>query len=100
MPPPFLRLSHSAKLSFVGLKRLLYSINNELEQAIADYDRAIEIDPEYAIAYDSRGIAYRKRGELERLAGVYSATFAAGRSFGKPSWSRLAQSFPLVTNQD
>lgn len=45
---------------------------NELEQAIIDFDRAIELDPEYARAYASRGSAYRKLEKYEQAMGDYN----------------------------
>ena len=34
----------------------------DYDAAIADYSRAIEIDPNYAFAYYNRGLAYRRIG--------------------------------------
>jgi len=36
------------------------------DDAIADYDKAIALDPNDAIAYTDRGIAYGKKGEFDR----------------------------------
>ena len=33
------------------------------QRAIKDYDKAIQLDPDYAWAYNSRGYAYRKLGQ-------------------------------------
>jgi len=38
----------------------------EYEQAIKDYDKAIELNPEYATAYNNRGNAYAKLGEYDK----------------------------------
>ena len=38
----------------------------EFDKAIADCDRAIELDPELAMAYSNRGAAYIGKGEPER----------------------------------
>ena len=34
----------------------------DYDQAIADYTKAIRLDPEHAVAYNNRGFAYRNRG--------------------------------------
>ncbi|MGA9890878.1 MAG: tetratricopeptide repeat protein [Xanthobacteraceae bacterium] len=34
-------------------------------RAIADYDRAIALDPGFALAYNNRGAAYGKKGDLD-----------------------------------
>ncbi len=38
----------------------------EDQEAIADYTEAIRLDPDYAVAYNNRGLAYRYLGEYER----------------------------------
>lgn len=38
----------------------------EHDKAIADFNKAIELDPEYALAYSTRGFAYTKLGEKEK----------------------------------
>lgn len=43
---------------------LTHNAKGELDQAIADYDKAIELNPECASAYYNRGIAQYEKGEL------------------------------------
>ena len=43
----------------------------EYEKAISDYTRAIEINPRYAVAYNNRGLVYRKMGEYDRAISDY-----------------------------
>jgi tetratricopeptide (TPR) repeat protein len=38
----------------------------EYEKAIEDYNKAIELDPKFAIAYTNRGVAYDKLKEHEK----------------------------------
>lgn len=38
----------------------------EYDKAIADYDEAIRLDPDYALAYMNRAAAYRTKGDTER----------------------------------
>jgi Flp pilus assembly protein TadD len=38
----------------------------DLRRAIADFDRAIKLDPSYADAYIDRGIAFYRTGEFDR----------------------------------
>ncbi|HEY85645.1 MAG TPA: tetratricopeptide repeat protein [Chloroflexi bacterium] len=38
----------------------------DLEQAIADYNKAIDLNPDYAAAYSNRGVAYYYSGDLEQ----------------------------------
>jgi tetratricopeptide (TPR) repeat protein len=36
----------------------------DLDRALADYDRAIELVPYYALAYTNRGLAYFDKGDV------------------------------------
>ena len=69
-----------------------------LEEAIAEYDQAIELDPQYALAYTNRGNAYAGLGQLQRAiqdfdeairldpqdAGAYSNRGGAYVDLGQP----------------
>jgi tetratricopeptide (TPR) repeat protein len=44
----------------------------QFDRAIADYNKAIELDPRYAAAYNNRGYVYRQKGELDRAIADYS----------------------------
>ncbi len=43
-----------------------YASRKEFDLAIADYTKAIEINPKYARAYDGRGVAYTSKGDYPR----------------------------------
>jgi tetratricopeptide (TPR) repeat protein len=47
-------------------------ISTRADRAIADYSRAIEIDPKYIRAYFARGGAYEKKGQLDRAISDYT----------------------------
>jgi tetratricopeptide (TPR) repeat protein len=49
--------------------------NGDLGQAIADYSKAIQLNPQYGPAYDSRAMAYTAKGDYTRA--VADATKAA-----------------------
>ena len=42
------------------------------DRAIADYNEAILLSPEYAFAYASRGYAWRQKGDIDRAIADYS----------------------------
>jgi lipoprotein NlpI len=44
----------------------------DLDGASADFSRAIELDPKYAMAYNNRGIAKEKKGDLDGAIADYS----------------------------
>ena len=43
-----------------------YKAKGDLDRAIADYDQAIGLDPNYAPSLNSRGYAYQVKGDLDR----------------------------------
>jgi tetratricopeptide (TPR) repeat protein len=63
--------SETNSASFYYNKGLIYQDNNNLEQAVANYSKAIELDNNYALAYHYRGLIYieiaEKRKALEDL---------------------------------
>ena len=45
---------------------MAYYYKGEYDKAIADCNKAIELDPELALAYFDRGFAYMELGEKEK----------------------------------
>jgi tetratricopeptide (TPR) repeat protein len=43
-----------------------YRAKGDYDRAIADYDQAIQLQPDYAEAYNNRGVAYRNKGDYDR----------------------------------
>jgi tetratricopeptide (TPR) repeat protein len=48
------------------LRGVAYVDKEELDKALADFDEAIQSNPQYAKAYFGRGIAYRSKGDRAR----------------------------------
>lgn len=78
-----------------GKRGMAFSAHSDYEQAIADFDRALALDPLYAGAYLLRGIAFSARNDYEQavadfdrvLAVDVRATFAYAHR-GIASWKR------------
>jgi tetratricopeptide (TPR) repeat protein len=51
---------------------IAYAKRREYDQAIADYDKAIELDPKNAKAYYRRGYVYDIKGEHDRAMADYN----------------------------
>jgi tetratricopeptide (TPR) repeat protein len=60
----------------------------EYERAIEDYDRAIDIDPDDALAYNDRGVAYFALGEYERAIEDYDRAIEIDPDFDLPYYGR------------
>jgi len=48
------------------------SEKGELDQAIDDFTKAIELDPKLAFAYNNRGNVYRKKGNYDQAISDYT----------------------------
>jgi len=44
---------------------LVYANKEDMDRAISDWDKAIELDPDFSAVYYNRGIAYANRGETQ-----------------------------------
>ena len=68
--------------------------------AIPLYQRAIELDPNFALAYESRGVAYRNLGELELANQDYQKAFnLSGRVSDWEKYAIAAQFYSYVTGE-
>ena len=63
-----------------------YASKKEYDQAIADYTKALEIDPKYVGAYNDRGLAYTSKGDYERaIADVTRAVELTAEPTSRPT---------------
>jgi Tfp pilus assembly protein PilF len=51
-------------------------MRGNLEAALQDYDKAVSIDPRFAVALANRGDVYAKKGEKDRAIADYRAALA------------------------
>ena len=49
-----------------------WSIKGDYDRAIANYDKAIEINPIFVAAYNNRGNAYSKKGQHDQAISDYT----------------------------
>ena len=56
-------------------------LNNEHDKAIEAYTRAIALNPNYANAYNNRGLAYGNKGQLDRAIEDYNKAIALYPNF-------------------
>jgi Tfp pilus assembly protein PilF len=60
------RESQQSKARAYTNRGIAYDLKGDLDRAIADYTKAIAIDPNTAKAYTNRGISYAKKGQVDR----------------------------------
>jgi len=65
-----------------------YDELGEYQRALQDYDRAIELDPNYAKAYHNRGIAYDELGEYQRALQDYGCAIELDPNYAKAYHNR------------
>src|SRR5262249_52386876 len=72
---------------------------NDYERAIRDCSRAIELNPNYALALDNRGRAYREKGDYVRAIEDYDALIRlqpkSSTAWNNRCWSRALEGHHL-----
>ena len=63
-------------------------VAEQMELAVADYTSAIELDPEYAKAYNNRGNAYASLGDLDRALEDYDKALELDESLDLTYYNR------------
>ncbi|MFC1624161.1 tetratricopeptide repeat protein [Candidatus Omnitrophota bacterium] len=61
---------------------------SEFDQAILDFNKAIEINPRYAEAYDNLGDAYQKKGDLKKALYYFNKAIEIDPSLAKAYCNR------------
>jgi len=78
---PTLRPTLMPDASFYFDRALNYERVDDYENAIQDYDRAIQLDPNDSQAYKDRGRAYYKRGQYQRAIQDYDGAIQLDPNF-------------------
>ena len=58
---------------------LVHRAKGEIDEAIADYTHAIELNPRHAAAYNSRSKAFEARGEFDRASADHKKAVEIGQ---------------------
>src|SRR5258707_1136546 len=60
-----------------------YAAGKQWDLAIADYDRAIQSDPNAWLAFDERGFAYDSKGDFARAIQDYDGSIRLSPGWGQ-----------------
>lgn len=75
-----------------------YFLNNAYDKAITAYIRAIALDPNNAIAYDNRGIAFSRIGEPEKAITDWTISIKLDPNYA-PVYFRRGLAYQLITEE-
>jgi len=71
----------------------VYFHDGDLDRAIAEFTRAIELKADYAMAYCNRGVAYYNKGDLARAISDFSAAIKLKADYAEAYHSRAVAYF-------
>lgn len=60
-----------------------YQAKRDFRNAVADYDRAIQLNPNNSIMFSNRGIAYGSEGEVDHAIADFSEAIRLNPSFAE-----------------
>lgn len=72
MPPPFT----AAACSIGTTTSSTWEAQGDLDHALADFTKAVELDPNDATDYFNRGTVYKDKGDLDRALADYNRVIA------------------------
>ncbi len=64
--------NESRDAKFYNNRGAAYGEKGQYDQAVSDFNKAIEIDPRYNKAYNNRGIVYRLKGQYDRAVSDFN----------------------------
>jgi tetratricopeptide (TPR) repeat protein len=86
-PHPFELRRHEILLTPVG-RANAYNVKDDYDRAIADYDRAIRLDPNNPFPYNGRGSAYDGKKDYARAIADYDQAIRLDPKYAKAYYGR------------
>jgi tetratricopeptide (TPR) repeat protein len=92
--------SRSAK--FYNNRGIAFAEKGQYDQAISDFNQALEINPRYNKAYNNRGIVYRLRGQYHQAISDFNRSIAINpldaEAYNNLSWLLATAKAPGFRN--
>jgi tetratricopeptide (TPR) repeat protein len=77
-----------SKTAIHYFKGVAHSLNGQRDEAIAEYDKAIELNPKLAMAYVNRGFAYDGKGLYDQAISDYTKAIELNPGFAGTYFNR------------
>ena len=71
----------SPRATFYGRRGMIYDQQKEAELALADFDRAVQLNPNHAYAHNNRGHFYQKQGKVESALADFNRAIQLNSKF-------------------
>ena len=82
-------IRRNPRVAFLYVKRgLEHEQRGNLDRALADYTKTIDLDPKHSRAYNLRGNVYQAKGEFERALADHSKAIALDLNFAEAYLNR------------
>ena len=69
-------------------KGVSYQEKGQWDKAIAEYNKAIELNPEYSKAYNNRGLAYADKGQYDQAISDYTKAIELSPKLAEAYYNR------------
>jgi tetratricopeptide (TPR) repeat protein len=76
-----------------------YRLQGKFDQAIADFRKALEVDPNYYLAWNNLGLTYKGKGELNEAIACYTKALKINPKFGI-AYNNRARAYELLKQPD
>jgi tetratricopeptide (TPR) repeat protein len=69
--------------SFYVSRGNCYALNSQFDRAISDYSEAIQLNPNYADAYNNRGVIWHKKGDQDKAIADFNIAIQLNPNFAE-----------------
>jgi len=94
--------SESRNSKFYNNRGIAYGEKGQYDQAISDFNKAIEINPRYGQAYNNRGIVYRLKGQYDQAISDFNKAIEINprdaQTYNNLAWLLATAKEPHIRN--
>ena len=94
--------SQSRNPKFYNNRGIAYGEKGQYDQALSDFNKAIEINPRYVKAYNNRGIVYRLKGQYDQAISDFNKAIEINprdaQTYNNLAWLLATAKEPHIRN--